>query len=546
MSSFCAGVLDSYQRSECSENHIECTIGNEYASNSLSPLLEEYKKTVINSIVTAFSLDNFFFKDVDGGSVQTMRNAKSGVYANDMFKMRGEREYNRDDYASSNDMNAKRKHDFKTKENICDGYKGSECPKDAHGRYDGRTHLEHIVSAKESHDNVEFRVLFSKDEMREIINDDSNTTYTDSSLNQSKGDKPLTEWMNKQKKGCEQKNAERFGVDRKQATAMDKKARKVINEQLARKKLEHYASSMTQDCLKQGGAMAVRQALGVVLTEVSITVFDEIPSAYLAVKANFTAEAFFTRITYIVKKAFSRVRKKMGAVWEAFQGGALSGVMSSLVTTIVNMFKTTGKNIVRIIRQTMSSVTEAVKTLFFDRDGRSPGERLLAATRILLVGAATVLGVVTEQALNEILETSGLAAIPYIGGVFVEGVSSFAGILLTGLLSVTLVYFLDHAKIVKKIIAFIDKIFVDGIVRASKKWEEANRLLDAYVASLCEIDVLALRSEVRRLNLLAQALMRGETSEVYAYCQASGIALQFSNTDEFNAFMSNESSVLEI
>ena len=546
MSPFSAVALSAYQQSETHESYILAQIDENNNPDTLSPLLTEYKKTVINSIVTVFCLDKILFRDIDGGNVQTMHNAEFGVYANKNFKDRGEREYNRDDYASSTYMNSRRKRDFKNKKIIYDGYTGRERPRDANGHYDGRTHLEHIVSAKENHDNLEMRILFTKDEMKEIINGDCNTLYTDGSLNQSKGDKPLTEWMEKQKKGYDQTNAERFGIDRKRAKSADKKARMILNEQVARKKFEHYASSMTHDGLKQGGSMAVRQALGVILTEVSITIFDEIPLVYKSVCENFSAEDFFLKIISIVKKSFERVKNKLGAIWEAFKGGFLAGVLNSFVTTIINMFITTGKNLVRLIRQAMTSVTEAIKTLFFDREGRTPGERLLAATRILLVGAATVLGVIVEQSLSKVLDASGLGAIPYIGGVLTEGLSSFAGILLTGLLSVTLMYFLDHSELVKKIVSFIDKLLIDGVKKATEKWEEANHLLDAYVANLCEIDVFTLQKEANRLSKLTQVLICGDTKAIYDYCAESGLALQFSSTEEFNTFMEDENCILEI
>jgi hypothetical protein len=38
---------------------------------------------------------------------------------------------------------------------------------------------------------IRIRVLFEKEEMHTIINDKQNTLYTDSSLNQSKGDSHL-------------------------------------------------------------------------------------------------------------------------------------------------------------------------------------------------------------------------------------------------------------------------------------------------------------------------------------------------------------------
>jgi hypothetical protein len=533
-------AMKAYSQAEQADFCLTISDEDKKGKEPFDVLLLQYRETVVNSLVTAFGLDRFLFVDIDGGNVQTIHNAENHVYANEEFRDRGERPYNREDYASANDMNARRKKDFRTQSTIEDGYTGRELPKD------GQAHLEHVVSAKENHDNTAFRVLFEKEEMRTIINDGQNTLYTDSSINQSKGDSPLSDWMDRQKEGEEHKNAERFGVDREKATAADKKARKHIDEKVARRKMEHYASSVTQDGLKQGGAMAVRQALGVVFTELTMTVWDEIPSIKSSLGSNFSAQIFFKHLVTLVEKSFSRIKEKMRAILDAFSNGFVSGFLNSVVTTIINLFATTAKNLVRVIRQAMTSITEAVRILFFDKVKRSPGERLMAAVKVILTGAATLLGVLLEQSLHEVLAASGLAAIPIIGGELVEVISVFAGILVTGLLSVTFLYVLDNSEKIKELIAFIDTLFTDGIAKAKEKMEAANRLLDEYIAKLCEIDVEKLKKDVTKLHMLNAAVVAGDVGVMYNYCYAAGIPLQFSNTEEFNAFMEDDDTILEI
>jgi len=382
--------------------------------------------------------------------------------------------------------------------------------------------------------------------MKAIINDNKNTLYTESSLNQSKGDSPLTDWMDRQNNGQEEKNAERFEVNRKKAKAADKKARKFINEEVARKKLEHYAVNMTKDSLSQGGATAVRQALGVVFTELTMTIWDEIPNIRNKIGNEFSAERFFESIIKIVENGFVRVRKKMQAIFDALINGFMSGFINSIVTTIINIFLTTGKNLVRVIRQAMTSITEAVRILFFNKENRSPGDRLLAVVKILLTGAATVMGVILEQALSETLSASGLAAVPVIGSALAEAISVFSGILITGILSVTFLYVLDNSEFVKKIVAFIDYLFADGVAKAREKMEAANQLLDEYIAKLSGVDVGKLKEEVSRLHALNFAVVSGDINSMYSYCFDSGINLQFDSEYEFVAFMEDDDSILEI
>jgi hypothetical protein len=90
-----------------------------------------------------------------------------------------------------------------------------------------------------------------------------------------------------------------------------------------------------------------------------------------------------------------------------------------------------------------------------------------------LTGSATVLGVLLSSPPRSPYGIC-LATIPIIGGVLVDVMSVFAGVLVTGLLSVTFLYVLDNSEKIKKLIAFIDSMFTDGIAKAKEKMEAAN------------------------------------------------------------------------
>ena len=314
-------------------------------------------------------------------------------------------------------------------------------------------------------------------------------------------EKPLTEWeAQTSTKDKAKTNGEYYDVNSEKAHASDERARKNIDQEVARKKLAHYSSSMAKDGLKQGGQMAIRQALGVVFTEVAATVMDEVPNIIKQLRSNFSVETFFKKIGELVLNAFERVKSKMGDVLEALKTGFTSGVFTSIITTIINMFATTAKNIVRLIRQAMVSITEAVRILFFDKEKRTTGERVIAASKVLMAGASIVLGVLVEQSLFSFLESTAIAAIPVIGGVLVELIPIFVGTLLTGLLSVTFLYYMDHAESIQKLIAYIDRISEDCFDRAVKTINDANRLLDEFIAELCSIDIEKLRAQVADIH----------------------------------------------
>lgn len=507
---------------------------NCFNNNSLNEILDKYKSVVTNSLITAFGLDQLIFTDRHGGNVQTMYNVENGVYANDRFRERGERKYNRDDYATANYMNNRRKNDFKNIDHIYDCYTGRELPKD------GRTHLEHIVSAKEIHDRTDIRVLFSTEEMSNIINQESNTTYIDGSMNQSKNDKKLKEWESqKSTKDKSKTNGEYYGVDSKKAHEADENSRRTIDEQAARRKIEHYSKSMAKDSLKQGGQMAIRQGLGIVFTEVALTVMDEVPQIINQLKGNFSVEKFFSKISTLVSTAFERVKSKLGDILEAIKTGFVCGVFNSIVTTVINMFMTTGKNIIRLIRQAMVSITEALRILFFDKEKRTTGERIIAASKIILTGASTVLGVLVEQTLSSFIHSTGIGALPIVGSLLAEIIPIFVGTLLTGLVSVTFLYYMDNSESIQKLIKFIDNMSEDCFDRALKTVSEANRLLDEYIARLCCVDIDELREKVADIHEINLGLMSGDNNVLYKYCDKNNIKLQFRNTQEFIHLMNS-------
>lgn len=541
--SLTAVTLTSYQLGEDSKYNItndiessdEATFIN---NNEFNNIFSQYKTVLLNSLVTAFGLDQIIFNDKDGGNVQTIHNAKNHVYANEDFSKKGERKYDRNDYATANYMNKRRKKDFQTNDKIHDGYTGKVLNKD------GRTDLEHIVSAKENHERLEMRLFHEKAEMSDLINSKKNTTYIDSSTNKSKGARTLKDWGKKTSNNDKTKtNEEYYGVDSKKAYLADENARRSIDEKVARRKLEHYSSSMMKDSLNQGSKMAIRQGLGIVFSEIASTIMDNVPGIIKEIRANFSIELFLEKIGELIVLTFERVKSKMSNILDAVKTGFTSGVFSSIVTSVINMFATMAKNIVRLVRQGMVSITEAVKIIFFDTENRTTGEKVIAASKVIMTGASVVLGVLLEQSISSSLESSGIGSIPVIGGILTDIFPIFIGTLFTGLLSVTFLYFMDNNKSIQNLISFIDKVSKDCFDRSIDTINQANALLDNYIAELCKIDIEKLKEQISDIHEINLAVARRDNDKLYKYCGEVGIKLQFNNTQQFTKLMLSEDSL---
>ncbi len=72
---------------------------------------------------------------------------------------------------------------------LIDAYTGKEIPKD------GRSHLDHIVSAHELHKDAKNHLFMTDQERINMALDDKNLAMTNGSLNQSKGDAKMSEFL---------------------------------------------------------------------------------------------------------------------------------------------------------------------------------------------------------------------------------------------------------------------------------------------------------------------------------------------------------------
>ena len=154
----------------------------------------------------------------EGGNVSTIHNAKNGVFVDEEHERRFNSPYDRKNYEGRGDrkLSAQRKKLFSEKEKIFDAYTNKQLHKD------GRTHIDHITSAKEIHDMDAARLYMTDDERNDMVTDESNMAAIDGRMNQSKGELSMEEWLKKEKDG--QTNAERFNVDEKEAMRLRRKS----------------------------------------------------------------------------------------------------------------------------------------------------------------------------------------------------------------------------------------------------------------------------------------------------------------------------------
>lgn len=486
-------------------------------------IFDQYEHVVIQALATSFGLD-FLIHDKHGGDVDTVHNVREIGKDSEMnyknqsnasdYANRGlynEKEYHNN---SSSTINYNRiKHDAKNQNQnhtckpIRDVYTGNENLVLVTNNKNAPSHivaeLDHVVATKAVHDDPG-RVLAGLNGVK-LADSEDNFAWTNKSLNASMGG-----WA----RGVNQKWQKEHGTNapfsevdinayikahpdldettKSNLLAQYKKSRKVYDEKINR--VYYTSKKFWKDtgfaATKLGLSMGLRQALGLVFTEIWFTVKDEI------IECRKNGEDLFKNIARAVKKGLENAKKKFREIWDKFIEGSIAGVLSSFVTTLANIFFTTAKNVVKIIREIWGSLTEACKILFVNPDCYPLGERFVAAAKILATGASVVAGSIVNQLLTE----SPVGKIPVIGDVL----PTFCNVFITGIMSCSFLNLLDHNKGIKKAVEMLNKLpDIDNFNYSLKKQSE---ILDRYLAQFMRLDFEALEKQVVAFSSVAKQL----------------------------------------
>lgn len=447
-------------------------------------LVIDCRKEVINSIVTPFGLGKIIAAyDKVGGNVNTVHNVRDGIYATEdelkAYENRGE--YNSDDYHKDiNYININKEYSQNRKDgNATDYMTGKQLnPNESHD-------LDHVKSAKEIHDDAG-RVLAEIDG-KVLANTDTNLKPTTATKNRSKKADDMQTFLAKKNERLRKMNElkskndlspleenelkkleELVKIDDKKALEIDKKAREEIDSKINK---AYYTSgkfvkNTATASLNEGSKMGVQQAIGLVMTEFFTALFDEILDIY---KNGFSNGFEDGRFFVVLKERLLNIAQKIQSKWKevaiAFKDGFLSGFISNLVTTAINMFVTTGKRVVRIIREGIFSLFKAIKMLIFPPENMTYEEAMHEAKKIIVSGLIISLGVLAEQYIDTLIKSS----------VILEPLSEiltsvFIGAL-TGIAVTLAVYYIDKKK--------NDKDAINQMIKETdEKFENVEMLLN--------------------------------------------------------------------
>ena len=399
----------------------------------------EQRDSLLKIIVDRFGSGGIMARqDKDGGNVDTIHNVREGVYATDAEQQKYEKHsvYDSTPYHSDERYRAKNAQGRAAKDAgiLTDEYTGQKIG--PNGNYD----LDHIKAAKTIHDDAG-RILAEKDGVV-LANQDENFAFTDRSVNRSKKQKSPSEFADEldskrmerqeridelsQKKNLSDrekaelnKYRELNSVDTdelyKRGADAEKAYEKEINKYYCSPK---FISNLGKQSLIQGAKVGVREIVGCFLAEAISAVFDEIRDFCQTVKS-------MTKKWYEdLKERIQRIATRIVVKWkEALQGGLtsfVSGFISNIVTVIINIFVTTAKNIVRIIREGFLSIIKAVKMLMNPPQDMTTRQLYHEAGKIIITGITVVVGILAEEVIDKLPPMVAIRAIPVIGELLAD------------------------------------------------------------------------------------------------------------------------------
>ncbi|RIJ63762.1 hypothetical protein [Rummeliibacillus sp. POC4] len=437
-------------------------------------LLEQYKEIVITTMLQQFGLRNLVDLK-DGGNVTTLHNARNNVFANQEDERRFKNPYNKETRKNiyEKDFSKNRKKEFQENKHIYDGYTGKELKKD------GRAHKDHIISAATIHKNDEARLYMSDEQRGSMAVDQKNLTWAEGSMNQSKGEHDLMEWMEStSSKHSDVKNKDRFNIDEQMAKDKYNTAKQHVEKSIKDAKKAYYKKNIKETGIRQGKQMAMRQAIGIFLYEFQNAFFSEMSTYF---KQFNTFESNTERMNAF-KQACQNVKKRalslqsLKKVFVGYTEGFISGFVSNLMTVIINTFFTTSKNIVKILTEGTNSLIQAIRMIIAPPNNMTRKQAIYEGSKVIVAAVITSVGVIiTEAFINYLMTVIPLAPFAsLIGGILGGG--------LTGIVSVTVIYAMDNFR------SIIQKVKLKMKETAYYTVVPVEVLKEKYTEAISEID----------------------------------------------------------
>lgn len=429
-------------------------------------LANECKDIVIDSILGPFGLSRAMFDDKDGGAVTTQHNAEKDIFAKDSEK------YKRSDYNVDKKVKKKIVEERKVDGKSVDQLTGKETDD---------PHVDHHNSAKNYHKKGGW--MQTPEKRKEYGNDEGNLNVVDGSLNESLGEKDKYEYEQQQsRRDPDKTNKEDRGMDNRRVNAAQRRSDEAIKEHepTTKERIIYHGKELGKEGAKAGFKLALRQGIGCALKIMVEESYLIIKDAIKKYKEGLL-KGFRSFILYIIeglKNIRYKIQNYLKKIGNSALEGGISGIISTIVTFVINSFITTVKRVVTIIREAALSLGRAVKVLC---DNSMPmEERMQAAGKIVFAGISTCIGIFLTEVISKFLSTN----LPILGSLS-DDVANVLVSIVVGLVGILVTYLFIQYK--------NNQVRASSLAECNMNTDRIKELSDYYMqVSSAKVDVALL------------------------------------------------------
>lgn len=396
----------------------------------------------------------------NGAHIQTTDNFAEGKIANHNTEINYEERF--DDWQSNFQKNEKGEtitHKTRTGKDEATLVKGARKPFDdgrPAGSAEKHTDMDHTVPVSEIIRDPGANAHMTKDEQIKFANSDSNLNEIDSSLNRSKGDKSMTDWLDNENSNGQKPN-EIFDI----SDETDKKLRQKDEE--AREEYEKQKKEGEKKSIEAGKKSQKKEAFrigGKALRAVVMQLLADLVKEIIGKLVNWFKSA---------QKSLDTLLDKLKEAIHTFIGkmkthliNAGNTVFSTVATAIVGPIFGTIKKVWMLLKQSSKALKDAINYIKSPENKGKPINYLILETGKIIIAGLTGAGAII---LGEVIE-KGLMSIP-IFAVEIPLIGSMASIL--GIF---------FGAVVAGIIGAIAINFIQKRIEKSKKAENVELQVD--------------------------------------------------------------------
>ncbi|MEZ9177002.1 hypothetical protein AB4200_14275 [Vibrio kanaloae] len=302
--------------------------------------------------------------------------------------------------------------------------------------------IEHVIAAKDIYGSTLLKAGTTDKQLLDAINDSGNLIFTDSSVNRSKRDVPLSEFLEKSVPHPEKPGVrvitiqgEQYELNEEDCNAALEQAQKVLKQHKSSAALE-----IGMTAVKTGATMAVQQVVGMIVVETIDIFMDEIKVFSKEFKL-FDEKGMIQNVKELKERLTQRLNQRFEErqIWAKAKTlgieAGVSGALSVIPQILISMVTKLPSFVLGLIREGTLSCVRSVRIM------SSNDENKLQSISIIMASTASaVVGLYIGRVIG-----TGLATVPLLNRFNSQITAILSGLVVTAVPLVA-IYVFDQNK----------------------------------------------------------------------------------------------------